>query len=171
MCCALNFGWGQSEIATAKKCHFKTAGTKRRVARFRHKRRPGAQPVPGRWTAWPETWALAMERMTKSTDDPAKNPKGLAFLTAQNKPLVRYQAGRRYDAIADAWADACTAAGVRNRGIYLLRHTGANLLKRIAGKELADLYSQHAPRSMGDRHYFNADWRGLRTALRRLRRN
>jgi len=170
MLCVLNFGWGQTEIATSRKVHFRDAHS-RRVARYRHKRRPGAEPVPGRWQAWPETWDAADQRMAKTTNDLLINPKGLAFLTTQNKPLVRIQARRVYDVIKDSWKETCNRAGIRNRGFYLLRHTGINMVKRIAGGDIADLYCQHAPESMTDKHYANADWRKLRKALRRLRRN
>lgn len=168
--CALNFGWGQTEIATARKKHFKTAQPeKRRVARYRHKRRPGANPVLGRWQAWPETWDAAMTRIGKTPTDEAINPKGLAFLTAQDKPLVRHEGRGRRDAIKDAFEELCEAAHVRCRGFYLLRHTGINLIKRIAGKETADLYCQHAPTDITSGHYLNADWRRLFGALRKLR--
>ena len=176
MLCVLNFAWGQKEIATVRKAHFKTARPeRRRVGRYRHKRTPGSEPVPGRWTAWPETWEAAVARMAKTTDDPSVNPKGLAFLTAQDQPLVRRKIARRsgkarrYDAIAEAFAETCRKADVRNRGFYLLRHTGINMIKRIGGSEVADLYCQHAPDGMTAEHYVNADWAALRRALRKLR--
>ena len=80
----LNFNWGDKEIATARKRHFKRESGDQRVARYRHKRKPGAKPVPGRWTAWSETWEMALARLDQTTNDPVVNPKGRAFLTRQN---------------------------------------------------------------------------------------
>jgi hypothetical protein len=172
--CALNFGWGAKEIDTARKSHFKSKG--RRVARYRHKRTPGAKPVRGRWKAWDETWTLATARIANTTDDEIINPKRLAFLTKHGQPLVRMKRAersgkvRRYDAIAEAFATTCANAGVRCRGFYLLRHTGIGMIESIAGEAIADLYCQHRPKSMTRRHYLNADWRKLRIALGKLRR-
>jgi hypothetical protein len=59
---------------------------------------------------------------------------------------------------------------VRDRGFYLLRHTGINLVKKISNSEMADLYSQHAPVTVSQKFYENADWKELRKVLRRLRR-
>lgn len=189
ICCALNFAWAQTEISTARRKHWKSG--KRRVARFRGKRSPTAKPVPGRWVAWPETWKLTTDRMTRTPTDVGVNPDGRAFLTKAGKALVRYirppgKKRRREDAIAEAWAAACEIADVRNRGFGLLRHTGINLIKRVAkpragahassrqiaatAEEIADLYCQHAPETMTEDHYLNADWRGLFRALRRMRR-
>lgn len=172
---SLNFSWGAKEIATARKRHFKTASGERRVARYRHKRRPGAVPVPGRWIAWPETWELALDRMNKTTDDPNLNPKGYAFLTVQNQALVRYKRceksnkSKRYDVVDDAYKEACSKAGVRYVGFYAIRRTATDMMDEMFGEGVADLFSQHRPRSITKKHYTNKRWRRLFKALERLR--
>jgi integrase len=173
---ALNFGWGAKEIATARRKHFKTDKPElRKVARFRHKRSGSGKPIPGRWTAWAETWELSIARMAKATTDAIDNPKGLAFLTAQQQPLTRLRKAKsgklkRVDVIGDELPLLCRAAGVRCRGFYRLRHTGISMIDDIAGEGVADLYSQHSPRSMTRRHYSNGQFRKLRRALRIMRK-
>lgn len=46
MLCALDFAWGQTEISTAKKKHFKTTAVRPLVSRFRHKRTSGGGQPP-----------------------------------------------------------------------------------------------------------------------------
>ncbi len=105
----LNFAWGQTEIATARRSHFKIQKPElRKVSRFRNKRKAGASAVPGHWQAWPETWEAAISRMSKIPTDAEIDPKGLAFLTVQKQPLVRIvetkkATTKRYDAIGEAF--------------------------------------------------------------------
>jgi hypothetical protein len=106
MCCALNFAWAQGEISSARSKHWKMQH--QRVARFRGKRNPNARPVPGRWVAWPETWALTTARMAETLMDKEINPEQRAFLTRQNNRLVRVirrrgKKPKRKDAVAEAW--------------------------------------------------------------------
>ena len=172
--CALNFAWGASEISTARGRHFKLDSNARRVARFRHKRRPGSKPVPGRWIAWPETWEFALARMAKTPTDPETNPKGFAFLSRDGQRLVRYQTSetgkeRRYDVPADALKAVCEKVGVRYLGFYAIRRTAIDLMEQIAGKRMADLFCQHRTKDMTEKHYLNKRWRRLFAALEKLR--
>jgi integrase len=174
MLCGLNFAWGSTELSTARTRHFKRDADVPRVARYRHKRRPGAQPVPGRWLVWPETWALALARMERTPTDPAINPKGYAFLTRDRQKLVRYQTSengkeRRYDVPAEALEAVCKKIGVRYRGFYAIRRTAIDMMEQIAGKRVADLFCQHRPKDMTEKHYLNKRWRKLFVALLKLR--
>ena len=174
MLLALNFAWGAKEIDTARCNHFKR--NQQRVARFRHKRAPNAEPIPGRWIAWPETWLLALERIEARTANHGDS-KAFAFLSRPGQRLVRYQRGRRYDVPADALREACEKAGVKFRGFYGLRRSAINFVKKIGkridgeahGKLMADLFCQHGKRDMTER-YLDRDWRALFKVIRILRR-
>lgn len=172
--CGLNFAWGATEISTARSRHFKADSNTRRVARFRHKRRPGATPVPGRWIAWPETWELALARMQKTSTDPEINPKGYAFLSRDGHRLVRYQTSengkeRRYDVPADALKEVCERIGVQYRGFYAIRRTAIDRIEQIGGKRVAALCCQHRTKDMTEKHYLNKRWRKLFACLGKLR--
>lgn len=72
--------------------------------------------------------------------------------------------------VADAFEEACKKAEVINKGFYTIRRTAIDLIDKIAGKEIADLFSLHAPKGMTKKHYTNRRWRELFRALRKLRR-
>jgi integrase len=170
MLCGLNFAWGQKEIATARKRHWHQLPTGTvKVKRRRHKRARNSAPVYAEWVCWPETWQLAKPRMDRTTDDAAVNPKGRAFLTEDNLPLVR-RGEYKTDAIAQSFARLCKTAKVDNRGFYALRRTAIDMVDDIAGESVAAMMGSHRPRSITGKHYATRKWPKLHKALRRLRR-
>jgi hypothetical protein len=168
--CGLNFAWGQKETATARKRHWHQLPTGAvKVKRRRHKRARNSEPVYAEWSVWPETWALAQARMDQTTDDPKANPKGRAFLTENNLPLVR-QGEYKTDAIAQSFAGLCKTAGVENKGLYALRRTAIDMIDDIAGESVAAMMGSHRPRRITAKHYARRKWPKLHKALRKLRR-
>jgi integrase len=166
--CGLNFAWGQKETAMCRKRHWHVEGEGVMVKRRRHKRPRNAEAVYAEWHAWPETWALAKARMKVTPDDPTINPKGLAFLTEDGRPLVRREF-YKLDAINDAFSRLCKTAEVENRGFYALRRTAIDMIEDIAGESVAQMMGSHQPRSITHRHYARRKWNKLHEAMRVMR--
>ena len=164
----LNCAFGQTEIATLRRRHFKREGDAVLIKRKRHKKTRNAPAVYGEWTLWPETWRVFAKRMKLTSQDKRENPKGLAFQTSGNLPLVRRL--ECVDEIGDCFKRLCKAAEVEHLGFYALRRTAIDLIDGIAGETVADLMACHRPRSITRRHYANRKWPKLHRALLILRK-
>jgi hypothetical protein len=170
MLCGLNFAWGQKELATARKHHWRVQDDGRvLVKRPRHKRTRNSKPVYAQWYVWPETWALAKPRMDKTSDDPKVNPKRLAFLTQDGLPLVRRDRSK-CDAVGQSFDRLCDAARVENKGFYALRRTALDMIDDIAGETSAQLMAAQKPRTILRKHYVRRKWNKLHKAMRAMRR-
>jgi hypothetical protein len=91
--------WTQVEISTFRKVEFYREKGEAFIDKSRSK-----TGEAGKWWV-PEPVAVMVEKyMAKTSDDPAVNPDGLAFLTKFSKPLVHHGDGfkKRSDVIADS---------------------------------------------------------------------
>jgi hypothetical protein len=145
--------------------------------------------VPGRWRLWPETAKLLRKQMA------AENVDDLALLGKSGRPLVYHVGKDRYDAVRHEWDDVLDRAKrsfeqhekqyagiperlwpkryrapvkVRRLSFKYLRKTGGNLVRRLSGRERADVFLAHADPTMA-RPYTNKDFKALAKTLDKLR--
>lgn len=176
MALALNTGFTQHEIATLRRLHCHLDGPKPYIQRVRHKTK-----VRGKWRLWPETVALLRKHMA------GPNPADLALLHHTGRPLVTITETARHDVILRVWLAVRAAAQaavendndkrakrgeptvtVRPLSFKYLRKTGANLIRKIAGRDTAEVFLAHAAPKLG-RRYHNPDYKRLAKSLRKLR--
>ncbi len=166
----LNCGFTQLEISTLRKTHCFLDGEKPYIKRRRHKTK-----VMGKWRLWPETAHLLRKHS-------APEGEKLALIHAKkHRPLIGKVAGSRYDVIRNEWdhvirhaekghaASPDKTVAVPKLSFKYLRKTGSNLLRKIAGRDVAETYLAHTDRTMG-KVYHNPDFKRLSNSLRRLRR-
>lgn len=166
----LNCGFTQREIATLRKTHCFLDGHQPHIKRRRHKTK-----VMGKWRLWPETAHLLRKHFAPESEKLALiHPK-------KNRPLIGKVAGSRYDVIRNEWdhvirhaeqghvASPDKTVAVLKLSFKYLRKTGSNLLRKIAGRDVAETYLAHTDRTMG-KVYHNPDFKRLSHSLRRLRR-
>lgn len=167
----LNCGFTQREISTLRKAHCFLDGARPHIKRRRHKTK-----VMGKWRLWPETAHLLRKHWAPESDETLAliHPK-------KNRPLIGRNAGSRYDVIRNEWdhvirhaeqgheAAPDKSVAVPKLSFKYLRKTGSNLLRKIAGRDVAEAYLAHTDRTMG-KVYHNPDFKRLSHSLRRLRR-
>jgi integrase len=169
----LNCGFTAMEIATLRRAQCHLDGPKPFIRRIRHKTQ-----VKGVWRLWPETADLLRQLMC------GENEGDLALRTKTGKPLVHYFGRSRNDAVGHAWDDVRkrvdgileiremlgnNVVPVRKLGFKYLRKTGSNLIRRIGGKDCAEVYLAHADKTLS-RVYNNRDFKSLSKAIRTMRR-
>ena len=154
----LNCGFAQAEIATLTDWEVKLAETPPRIERHRRK-----TEVFGSWPLWDETADLLARRMAMTPD----NEEHLALLTRNGQPLVHFTAKKgRSDSIAMAWAKLLKKTPeAAQLPFKYLRKTGADMVRRIAGKEISEVHLAHSDGSV----YTNADFEKLADAVMKAR--
>jgi integrase len=182
---ALNTGQTQAEIATLRPAHCHLDHPGPYVKRRRHKTR-----VVGRWGLWPETAALLRKALAKSAD-----PERV-LTNKRGDPLVFYRGRHRYDTVRGEWDKVLARAArhfawwqeheawrpphqrpagyrapvqTRRLPFKYLRKTSGDLVRRIGGKDMAEVFLSHADQTMA-RVYTNRDFKRLDKALRKMRR-
>jgi len=172
MLLALNCGFTQRDIATLRKTHCFDLASERPYI----KRRRAKTKVMGKWRLWPETAYMLRQHFCKDKEQP------LALLHgAKDRPLISRVVGSRYDVIRNEWdhvlravdkghtAAPTKSAAARRLSFKFLRKTGSNMVRRIAGRDVAETYLAHTDRTMS-KVYHNPDFKRLAGALRKLRR-
>lgn len=182
---ALNCGFTQQEVSTLAVRHCHLDGPRPFIRRRRFKTK-----VPGQWRLWPETAALLRKWIA------GHDATDMVFARESGQPLVYFAGRHRYDAVHHEWrkirkrADARfdhyeetegwkpphllppgfrPPVKVRPLGYKHLRKTGSDMIRRIAGKDTAEVYLAHADPTLA-RVYNNRDFKKLAKALRKMRR-
>jgi integrase len=108
------------------------------------------------WVLWPETWRLLQEYAQKEGDH--------ALLTESGKPWVRKEIVKgkisKSDNIKSLYAHLDIKAPLK-----MLRKTGASMIKKEFGREVADHWLGHGPKNVSDRAYFAKDQEKLDEAI------
>ena len=91
------------------------------------------------------------------------------------KPLVYFNKSKnKIDLVYAAWENLLNNKDVKNKvqplSFKYLRKTGADLIKEIAGSEIAQLYLSHSKTTIADKHYINPDFPKLFDALQKMRK-
>lgn len=161
---ALNCGFGQREIVTLRQKDI--VGDK--IKRVRHK-----SGVYGEWTLWPET-VVALEWYFKHYRPQSSAPE--VFMTKAGVPLASRSAkGNHSREIANTWQRVLHRIckdypDFRSLSFNKLRKTAGNLIRRIAGGEIAKTFLCHGKPVKDDplsEVYSNRDFRRVFKALRR----
>ncbi len=158
MLLALNCGHTQKDLSDLTTAEIAFDATNPFIQRERVKTH-----VHGVWVLWPETLEAIEREMAP------KNPLNRVFLSSQGKTLV---GGENYgrDVVRMEWLKLREKAGMsRTLSFKYLRKTGADLIRRIDGVEVSEMYLAHVePRTMS-RPYTNRSWKQLDAALAKLR--
>jgi hypothetical protein len=158
----LNCGFAQSEISSLTNWEIKLHTDQPRIERHRRK-----TEVFGAWPLWDETVKLLKRRMKKTP----KNVDELAILTRNGTSLVSYggDKNQRSDAIGQVWTKLLKKVpDVQQLPFRFLRKTGADMIRKIAGRDTSEAFLAHADTGIA-KLYTNADFEKVAQAVMRLR--
>ncbi len=118
---------------------------------------------------WPVTAEMLRERIKQTTKDKRKNPEGLALLTEDGHPLVRYnENGSKIDSVRLTWVRTIQrATDVRPLGFKFLRKTVSTAVKHRSNQEVQQQMLAHSSNSVAGRFYTGAgDFQEMNRVLR-----
>jgi integrase len=148
-------------LATLTKWEIDLKSDPPRIARERRK-----TGVYGKWPLWPETADLLKARLAKTP----KNEDDLAILTRNGKPLVHFGKGiGRTDSVSQFWSRLIGKTDdIQKLSFKYLRKTGADIVRKIAGRDISEAYLSHADQTMA-RAYTNTDFAAVADAVTKMR--
>ena len=152
---ALNLGCDRTGLATLEVSHIDLDGLT--VKRPRHK--------TGVYSEHP-LWAETADLLRKFIP-----PSGIACLTERGKPLMEQTADKQRDAISIVWKrilDDAKMPKARRLSFGFLRKTGAQMVKKIGGLEVSEMYLAHNEPGL-NKHYAGRSWDKLKAAMTEMR--
>jgi integrase len=160
---ALNCGYGAKDCADLR--HDEVDWQKGRITRKRSKTERHASVPTVEYKLWPMTFRLLKKLRSRVGDLVLLNENGLPL----KNDTVRENGYTKSDNIASAYHRLCNRLGILNPKPWKsIRKTGSTMIRnnrKQFGAGFAELYLGHAPRTVGERHYFGDDPHALDEAL------
>jgi integrase len=144
----LNCGFYQSDLSglSDEKVDWKEG----RITHKREKTKKYENVPTIDYKLWPETFRLLKKH---------RSGEKFVLLSSTGKQLVtkvKDENGKtqKNDHIHQIWKRWCNAKGLKFPPLKCLRKTGGNALKNRCGYGVGEHYLGHAPRTIGEKHYF-----------------